>query len=67
VGKPAGQSFHAALALIFSMDHASRDEEFEDYMGEERKIVFDQSLPGEFVLIVSFALFLVLVFGLLLG
>jgi len=29
--------------------------------------MFDQSLPGEFALIVSFALFLVLVFGLLLG
>jgi hypothetical protein len=49
------------------MDHASRNEEFEDYMGEERKIMFDQSLPSEFVLILSFALFLVLVFGLLLG
>jgi hypothetical protein len=36
-------------------------------MREERKIMFDQSLPGEFVLMVSFALFLVLVFGLLLG
>ena len=35
-------------------------------MRVERKIMFDQSLSGEFVLIVSFALFLVLVFGLLL-
>jgi hypothetical protein len=67
LGKPTGHIFHAALALISSMDHASRNEEFEDYMREERNIMFDQYLPGEFVLIVSFSLFLVLVFGLLLG
>ena len=36
-------------------------------MGRETKIAFDGPLPGELVLIVLFALFLVLVIGLLLG
>jgi len=36
-------------------------------MGRETKIGFDQPLPGELVLIVVFALFLVAVFSLLLG
>jgi hypothetical protein len=45
----------------------SSHEEFEDYMGEERKIRLDQSLPGELVLIVLFTLFFVLGLALLLG
>jgi hypothetical protein len=36
-------------------------------MGKETKIAFDEALPGEVVLILSFALFLMLVLGLLLG
>ena len=43
------------------------DEEFELYSGEETKVRVDQSLPGELALILSFALFLVLVTGLVLG
>ena len=42
------------------------DEEFEDCMGRETKVAFDEALPGEWVLIVLFALFLLLVAGLLL-
>ena len=42
-------------------------EEFEDGMGRETKTAFDEPLPGELVLIVLFALFLVLVISLLLG
>jgi hypothetical protein len=36
-------------------------------MGEETKAWLDQSLPGEIALILSFALFLVLIIGLVLG
>ena len=36
-------------------------------MGRETKIGFDESLPGELILIVVFALFLAAVFSLLLG
>lgn len=36
-------------------------------MGRETKIVFDESLPGEVALILSFAAFFVLVIALLLG
>jgi hypothetical protein len=36
-------------------------------MGDERQLRLDESLPGELVLIVAFALFIVLVVGLLLG
>jgi hypothetical protein len=36
-------------------------------MGEERKVRFDQSLPGELALIAAFALFFILIAGLLLG
>ena len=42
-------------------------EEFKDCMGRETKIAFDEPLPGELVVIVLFALFLVLGIGLLLG
>jgi hypothetical protein len=42
-------------------------EEFEDCMGRETKIAFDEALPGELVVIVLFALFLVLVISLLFG
>jgi hypothetical protein len=42
-------------------------EEFEDCMGRATKIAFDEPLPGELVVIVLFALFLVLVISLLLG
>jgi hypothetical protein len=46
---------------------AASHEEFEDCMGREAKIAFDEPLPGELVLTVLFALFLVLVVSLLLG
>jgi hypothetical protein len=36
-------------------------------MGRETKIAFDEALPGELVVIVLFALFLVLVISLLFG
>ena len=42
-------------------------EEFEDRMGRETKIAFDEPLPGELVVIVLFALFFMLVVSLLLG
>jgi hypothetical protein len=41
-------------------------EEFEDCMGRETKIAFDESLPDEVVLTLSFTLFLALVLTLLL-
>jgi hypothetical protein len=36
-------------------------------MGEKTKVRLDQSRPGEIALILSFALFLVLIIGLVLG
>jgi hypothetical protein len=42
-------------------------EEFEDCMGRETKIAFDEPLPGELVVVVLFALFLVLVISQLLA
>ena len=38
-----------------------------DYMEEKTKVRLDQSRPGDIALILSFALFLVLVVGLVLG
>ena len=38
-----------------------------DYIEEKTRVRFDQSRPGEIALILSFALFLVLVIGLVLG
>jgi hypothetical protein len=47
--------------------HRQPRDEFEDCMGRETKIAFDEPLPGELGVIVLFALFLALVISLLLA
>lgn len=46
---------------------SSRTRNLKIVMGTETKIEFDETQPGELVLIVLLALFLVLVVGLILG
>jgi hypothetical protein len=61
---------NAAKSRTSFSEHARRrqsHERFEDCMGRETKTGFDETLPGELVLIVVFALILVAVLSLLLG